>query len=132
MRPSPLRPTSCTLIVGGGIIGWSLQYLPHGRTLTAAAVVAVLAAIAQVPKVEGPTRKSSYNVALVVYGFSFVALGLPAAIFVMLFACVVEWAWHRYPWFIQTFNIATLAVALGLAQSAQTDPDEPRGRRHRS
>ena len=36
----------------------------------------------------------------------------------MLIASGAEWMRHRYPWYIQSFNIASLAVALGLASMA--------------
>ena len=78
-------------------------------------VVAALAALAQVLKVEGATTHSNYNIAFVAYGFAFVLLGAPAAVIVMLVGSLVEWFWHRYPWYIQIFNIAQLVVAAAVA-----------------
>ncbi len=73
--------------------------------------LALLAALAQTFKVHGPTQRSNYNVAWLLYGFTLFTLGLQAALFVILSAHLVEWAKHRYPWYIQTFNIAVYAVA---------------------
>ncbi len=78
-------------------------------------VVAVLASLAQVYKVEGSTDKTSYNVAWIAYGFSIVLFNPSEALFVIIFAHVVEWLRHRYPWYIQAFNIATFILASELA-----------------
>jgi diguanylate cyclase (GGDEF)-like protein/putative nucleotidyltransferase with HDIG domain len=74
-----------------------------------------VAAIAQVYKVEGATQKSSYNLGWVVYGFAFVILGAPATLFIILVAHIIDWAWHKYPWYIQSFNMATFAIAVSAA-----------------
>ena len=79
------------------------------------AALAGVAAVAQVFKVEGATHKSSYNIGWLVYGFTFLVLGGPATLFIILIAHFIEWAWHKYPWYIQSFNIATFAVAVTLA-----------------
>jgi len=70
------------------------------------------AAIAQVYKVEGATHKSSYNLGWVVYGLAFVFLGGPATLFIILVAHLIDWAWHKYPWYIQMYNMATFAIAV--------------------
>jgi len=70
------------------------------------------AAIAQVNKVEGATHKSSYNMSWVVYGFAFVVLGGPATLFIILVAHLIDWAWHKYPWYIQMYNMATFAITV--------------------
>ena len=74
-----------------------------------------VAAVAQVYKVEGATQKSSYNLGWVIYGLSFVFLGGPATLFVILVANLIDWVWHKYPWYIQLFNMATFAIALSAA-----------------
>jgi hypothetical protein len=78
-------------------------------------VLTGVAAVAQVYKVEGATHKSSYNLSWVVYGFSFVFLGGPATLFVILVAHLIEWAWHKYPWYIQVFNVASYSVVITVA-----------------
>ena len=103
-----------TIIAGGALLLWQLSRLPlDGVVLTLA--IGGLAALAQVFKVEGPTERSSYNISWVAYGFAFVLLGAPGAVLVILIAHVVEWVRHRYPWFIQSFNIAQFAVAASAA-----------------
>ncbi len=71
-----------------------------------------VAAVAQVYKVEGATHKSSYNLGWVVYGLAFVLLGGPATLFIILVAHLIDWAWHKYPWYIQMFNMAAFAMAV--------------------
>jgi diguanylate cyclase (GGDEF)-like protein len=77
--------------------------------------LAGLASIAQIFKVEGSTHKSSYNIGWVIYGFTFILLGTSATLFVIVVAHLVEWAWHKYPWYIQAFNIATYSIAITAA-----------------
>ena len=86
--------------------------VPYLAILGAACAVA---ALAQVIKVEGSTAKTSYNLGLLVYGFTLVLLGPGAALLVAVFACLMDWAWNRYPWFIQAFNICCLIVNLSVA-----------------
>jgi diguanylate cyclase (GGDEF)-like protein/putative nucleotidyltransferase with HDIG domain len=74
----------------------------------------LLAAPLQVLKIEGVTDRTSYNLGWIVYGFAIVNLGAPAAMLVILFAHLVEWARHRYAWYIQVFNIASFSIALAL------------------
>ncbi len=102
-----------TLIIGFILTVWSwldLEWTHLGMYL-----LAVLAAGAQVIKVEGPNDKTNYNIAWFVYGFTFIALGAPAALFVIVIAHLVEWVKHKYPWFIQSFNIAVYAIVVFLA-----------------
>lgn len=99
-----------TILVGAGFMAWQLNALkPEDVGLLI--VVGVLGALAQIFKVEGTTERSSYNISWVVYGFAFLRLGAPGLIFVILLSHIVEWAKHRYPWFIQLFNITQFAVS---------------------
>lgn len=79
--------------------------------------VGALASVAQVLKVEGATNRTSYNAGWLFYGFAFLLLGARAALFVIVVAHLVEWAWHKYPWYIQSFNIASFAIAILWADS---------------
>jgi diguanylate cyclase (GGDEF)-like protein/putative nucleotidyltransferase with HDIG domain len=99
---------------GGALTAWQLSCLPPGDYLLAL-VVGLLAALAQLFKVEGPTERSSYNISWVAYGFAFMVLGAPGVIWVILLAHLVEWVKHRYPWFIQSFNVAQFALAASAA-----------------
>jgi hypothetical protein len=102
------------IAVGGALLVWQLSRLPL-TDLGLLVGVGVLAALAQLIKVEGPTERSSYNISWVAYGFAFVLWGAPGAIFVILLAHLADWVKHRYPWYIQSFNIAQFALAAGLA-----------------
>jgi diguanylate cyclase (GGDEF)-like protein len=71
-----------------------------------------LGALALIFKVVGATERSHYNVSFVVYMFALFTYGAPAAILVLLISHIVEWVWHKYPWYIQTFNISQFIIAL--------------------
>jgi hypothetical protein len=102
-----------TMLSGLGLSLWQLSLLDQlGWEYIA---LGILASIAQVLKIEGPTKQSSYNISWLVYGFTFVLLGTPAAVFVILVAHIVEWIRFRYPWYIQLFNMASYTVAMTAA-----------------
>ncbi len=98
-----------TIGTGGLIIITQFNQLVFGQIGLWA--LAVMAAATQVFKVDGPTNRSNYNIAWLLYGFALVSLGLQAALFVILVAHLAEWIRHRYPWFIQAFNVAVYALA---------------------
>lgn len=107
-----------TLVVGSLLGGWQLAQLDLERwPLLVAACV--LAAVMQIFKSEGATARSSHNFSWAVYGATFALLGVPAAFVTIVVAHLVEWVWHRYPWYIQSFNIASFAVAISLSGAAQ-------------
>lgn len=102
-----------TILVGLGLIGWmivELEWTKMGLYLLSA-----LGAVAQTLKVEGPDDKTNYSIAWFVYGFAFVLLGPDAAMFVVVVSHLVEWAWHKYPWYIQGFNIGAHVLPISLA-----------------
>jgi diguanylate cyclase (GGDEF)-like protein/putative nucleotidyltransferase with HDIG domain len=70
------------------------------------------ASLSLIFKVEGATNRSHYNISFLVYGFSFFVLDLPDAAAVILVSNLIEWAWRKYPWYIQSFNISSYLVAL--------------------
>ena len=74
-------------------------------------VLCLLASLALILKVEGPTNKSHYTFSFVVYGFTFATLGLSTAVLVILVSHVMEWLWNTSPWPIQLFNTAVYLVA---------------------
>jgi diguanylate cyclase (GGDEF)-like protein/putative nucleotidyltransferase with HDIG domain len=100
---------SIAYVSGLSILLWQLSDLPWQNPWTL--VLAGLAALAQTLKVEGATARSSYNLSWLLYGFAFVLLGTPAALLVILAAHLVDWVWHKYPWYIQAFNIAAYTLA---------------------
>ncbi len=102
-----------TIAVGFGLSVYNLVNIDwHNYWLL---ILTGVAAVAQVYKVEGATHKSSYNLGWVVYGLAFVLLGGPATLFIILVSHLIDWAWHKYSWYIQLFNMATFAVAVSLA-----------------
>ncbi len=81
------------IAAGIGLSIWQLSGL-DGPPLSVA-VLALLAIASQILKVEGATKRSSYNISWLIYGFTFVLLGTPATLVVILVAHLVEWLWHR-------------------------------------
>lgn len=100
--------------IGAGLIGWQLTQLQISQPALLLALI-VLTATAQIFKVEGATNRSSYNIGFVLFGFTLIVLGLPSALLVMVCASLAEWLWHKYEWYIQSFNIATYAIAISAA-----------------
>lgn len=102
-----------TILVGLGLTGWmaiDLDWANPGLYL-----LAVIGAAAQTLKVDGPNARTNYSIAWFVYGFTLLALGLEAALFVVVVSHLAEWLWHKYPWFIQSFNIGAHILPLYLA-----------------
>jgi hypothetical protein len=102
-----------TLLAGFALIAWMLTELEW--TNSGLYLLAALGAVAQILKVEGPNDKTNYNIAWFVYGFTFIALGPAPALFVVFISHLAEWAWHRYPWYIQSFNMGAHVIPLYLA-----------------
>jgi len=102
-----------TILTGLGLIAWTLPALDWKNP--GLYLLAALGAVAQTLKVEGPNDRTNYSIAWFVYGFAFIALGPAAAIFVIVVSHLVEWLWHRYPWFIQGFNIGDHVLSVVLA-----------------
>jgi hypothetical protein len=102
-----------TILIGVGIIGWMVVELDWAKL--GIYLLAALGAVAQTIKVEGPNDKTNYSIAWFVYGFAFITFGPAAAVFVIVISHLAEWAWHKYPWFIQCFNIGNHVIAVFLA-----------------
>lgn len=101
------------ILIGFGLVLWmlgTLNWVNPGLYLLAA-----LGAMAQTLKVEGPDARTNYSIAWFVYGFAFIALGPVPALFVVLISHLVEWIWHKYPWYIQSFNIGAHIIPVFLA-----------------
>lgn len=101
------------ILIGFSLIAWTALEL--NWTNPGLYLLAVVGAGTQVLKVDGPNDKTNYSIAWFVYGFTFLALGWEAAIFVIVIAHLAEWAWHKYPWFIQSFNIGNHVISVLLA-----------------
>ncbi|MFN8444065.1 MAG: diguanylate cyclase [Caldilineaceae bacterium] len=104
-----------TLALGGSMLLLSLAKL-HPSNLWLLLILCALAAMAQILKVEGTTNRSSYQISWSVYGFSFVLLGAPETILVILVAHLADWLWHQYQWYIQSFNVASYVVVVSIAK----------------
>jgi len=102
-----------TILVGSGLIAWTAMKLDWANP--GLYLLAILGAASQTLKLEGPNERTNYSIAWFVYGFAFIAFGLEATIFVIVIAHLVEWFWHKYPWFIQSFNIGNHVTAVFLA-----------------
>src|SRR5512147_445032 len=102
-----------TILIAVGLIAWmsvNLDWSKPGLYL-----LAILGAAVQTLKVEGPNNKTNYSIAWFVYGFAFIAYGPAAALFVVVISHLAEWVWHKYPWFIQSFNIGNHVISVFLA-----------------
>ena len=109
------------LVISAGVVlaGFELPRInpADGLILTA---LCGLASAAQVFKVQGATKQSMFHISWAVFGFTYVLLGAPAALAVIIVAHSVEWAWHRYPWFVQLFNLGSFTVVVCAANWLQT------------
>ena len=101
------------ILTGLALVAWMLAEL--GWNNPGLYLLAALGAVAQTLKVEGPNDKTNYSIAWFVYGFAFIALGPATALFVIVVSHLVEWIWHKYPWYIQSFNIGMYAILVSLA-----------------
>ena len=102
-----------TILLGIGLIVWTVLVLDWANI--GLYLLAALGAVAQALKVEGPNDKTNYSIAWFVYGIAFIALGPAAALFVIVVSHLVEWIWHKYPWYIQSFNIGNHVISVYLA-----------------
>ena len=102
-----------TILIGLGLIVWMVGELDWAKP--GLYLLAVLGAVAQTLKVEGPNNKTNYSIAWFVYGFAFIAYGPLAAVFVIVISHLAEWIWHKYPWYIQSFNIGNHVISVYLA-----------------
>jgi diguanylate cyclase (GGDEF)-like protein len=106
-----------TSVVGALLIWWQYVSLEVQQPVTLA-VACVVASLFQIRKTEGATSTSSFNLCWVVYGAMFALLGTPETVVVIIVAQLVKWAWHRSLWYVQTYNIASFAIAASIAELA--------------
>src|ERR1051325_6288018 len=88
------------ILIGLLLIGWMTVGLAWRNT--GLYMLAIVGAVAQTLKLEGPNNRTNYSIAWFVYGFAFIAFGPTATIFVILVSHLAEWIWHRHPWYIQS------------------------------
>lgn len=103
-----------TILLGVCLLAWNLSRLEVGNTWMLLTLTAG-ASISLILKVEGSTSRSHYNISFLIYAFSFTLLGLEKTVLIILISNLIDWAWHKYPWYIQLFNISTYLIAINAA-----------------
>ena len=101
------------ILIGLALMVWNAAELDWANP--GLYLLATLGAMAQTLKVEGPNSRTNYSIAWFVYGFAFLALDPASAILVVVVSHLVEWFWHKYPWYIQSFNVGAHVIPLYLA-----------------
>jgi diguanylate cyclase (GGDEF)-like protein len=81
-------------------------------------VLCLLASLALIVKVEGTTNRSHYAISFVVYAFTFVQMGLAAAMVTVVVSNLVAWLVLKTAWFIVLFNVACYIIVLQAAMLA--------------
>lgn len=104
-------------LLGLAIFGWHIWRVQIDQSVLLI-ILCVLASLALVLKVIGATNNSHYTFSFLVYGFSFVALGLPQTLIVILVSNLVEWFWNNPKWYGQLFNISNYVIAMWVASVA--------------
>jgi diguanylate cyclase (GGDEF)-like protein len=105
-----------TYAAGLAIFIWQMSRIDFSNTWITI-LLCLLASLALILKVEGPTNRSHYTFSFLLYGFTFTLLGIPETIFVIVVSNLAEWIWNKSPWYIQIFNICcyiTVIQAAGL------------------
>jgi hypothetical protein len=102
-----------TILVGMILMAWMAVDLNWANPTLY--LLVVLGAIGQTLKLEGSTNRTNYSIAWFIYGFTFIEFGLPSTMFVIFISHLVEWSWHKYPWYIQSYNIGNHAISVSLA-----------------
>ncbi len=90
----------------GGLTVFAAGGRPSGEELAAFAVLTALAAAAQLFRVDAPSRHSYHTTPAFLLAATLLlepSLLVPLGLLILL----PEWVRYRYPWYIQTFNIAT-------------------------
>src|SRR3990172_9475201 len=100
-----------TYLLGLAIFAWHIQRIEINQPALLI-ILCVLASLALVLKVIGATDNSHYTFSFLVYGFTFVTLGLPSTLIVILVSNLVEWIWNHPKWYGQLFNIGTYFIAM--------------------
>ena len=114
----PWRAQVYLLAVSAAAIGGYLAAKPASAPSAAdwrlAALLGALAAVAQLFVVVTP-RNQSYHLTPGIVIAAAILLPAPLVALVIVVQHLTEWLKARYPWFIQTFNIANFAIAALLA-----------------
>lgn len=114
-----------TILVGSGLLIRYLLDLDIDK-IWPTLVMAGIASLALIFKVVGTTNRSHYNISFLIYAASFFLLGTSETIVVILISNLVEWIWHKYPWYIQSFNIGCYIITIHVTSLVfnWTNPDK--------
>ncbi len=104
-----------TLFLGSALLYVSVANMTITK-LWLLLMMCAFAGVAQILKVEGATSRSSYQISWIAYGFTFVLFGAPETMLVIAVAHLAEWLWYQYPWYIQSFNLASYAVVVSVSK----------------
>ncbi|MHA2428611.1 MAG: bifunctional diguanylate cyclase/phosphohydrolase, partial [Candidatus Hermodarchaeia archaeon] len=102
------------LLAGVVVLVWHLPSFQN-QDIGMVIMLGVIAGVTRIFRVEGSSAKSSYNISLFLFGFSFYLLGDASAILIILISHLIEWIRYRHPWYIQFFNITSYAVVVSAA-----------------
>jgi diguanylate cyclase (GGDEF)-like protein len=109
---------TCTLLAGIILLAIFIPRWNWQETWIETIVLSVLGGLTLLFKVEGSTDRTHYDITFIIYGCALILYGAPVALIVIVAAHVIEWVWHRYPWYIQSFNIASYVVVAVAANMA--------------
>jgi diguanylate cyclase (GGDEF)-like protein/putative nucleotidyltransferase with HDIG domain len=102
-----------TILAGLALMVWQFANMSWGEPWMLAAL-SLFASLTLIIKVEGTTNRTHYNTSFVIYSFTFILYGPGAAVLVIVLSNLAEWVWHKYPWYIQSFNIGAYLVAFSI------------------
>jgi diguanylate cyclase (GGDEF)-like protein/putative nucleotidyltransferase with HDIG domain len=103
-----------TYLIGIAIFIWHISRIEINQPWLLF-ILCLLASLALVFKVIGATDNSHYTFSFLIYGFSFITLGLPSTLIVILVSNLVEWFWNKPKWYGQLFNISNYFLAMWAA-----------------
>jgi diguanylate cyclase (GGDEF)-like protein/putative nucleotidyltransferase with HDIG domain len=101
------------ILAGTALLVWLLANI-RWENLWMLVALCGFASIFLIFKVEGTTNRTHYNISFLIYAFTFTLYGPGAAALVILVSNLAEWAWHKYPWYIQCFNIGAFSITIFL------------------
>ena len=101
-------------LMGFAILVWHIRHIEINQPWLLA-ILCMLASLALVFKVIGATTNSHYTFSFLIYSFSFITLGLPSTLIVILVSNIVEWVWYKSKWYGQLFNIGNYFLAMWIA-----------------
>ena len=105
---------SATIMVGVLLLLVSIRQL-RWENAWMLLVLMTAASISLIFKVEGSTNRSHYNISFLIYAFAFILLGPAETVLIIVVSNLADWIWHRYPWYIQSFNISCYIIGIYLS-----------------